>query len=209
MNFIRFIPALLGIIVVNVASFDRFTHQNDPRSALIFTAGSSLGYDSHHPSGWAFYHGMTRSCQPTITYGRLETGDDPFNSDDREDSVRSRNRAELRATVAALRFVRFRHWAGESFNSLVIATDSLYAVNGAFRCSEYQEEADFKNKYLWDTLLAEIARVGEKGLTIYLWHIPSEWNVVATAAAKKAATDKNAPKQWTEVMGSSSKATLL
>jgi ribonuclease HI len=103
--------------------------------------------------------------------------------------------------VAALRFVRFRHWAGEGFDSIVLATKSLYVVDGVSKWHIEDDKADLGNGYLWETFSRELDRARENGLTVLVWHILSEWNTVATAADKKAAADRHAPKQWAEVMG--------
>lgn len=130
----------------------------------------------------------------------------PFDKDDREDRVQTSNRAELRAVIAAL---GFRVWTGEGFQSLVIATDSSYVVEGATKWTKgwikhgwkTRNGEDVKNQDLWEALLGQVEKVKEEGLTVYLWQIPREWNTVADAAAKRAAEREETPDTWTPVWG--------
>jgi len=130
-----------------------------------------------------------------------------------DDSIREQtsNRAELRAIIAAL---RLRYWAEEGFKTIVIATDSSYAVEGAtawcrtwlrngWRTSQ-PGRPEVKNRDLWEALLGEAERAHENGLNIALWHVPRELNTVADAAAKGAAEKYSAPEAWLEIMGISS-----
>ncbi|KAJ2966864.1 hypothetical protein NUW58_g10568 [Xylaria curta] len=121
-------------------------------------------------------------------------------------SVQSSNRAELRAVIAAL---RLRHWTGEGFNTMVIATDSEYVTSGSTEWSKNwirngwrtAGRADVKNKDLWEMLLGEVERWHDEGLSIQFWRIPRDWNKVADAAAKKAAEEDEVPEKWIEVIG--------
>lgn len=177
------------------------THHNDTKKALIFTDGACLGNGQPNPkAGFAFHHGLVRT-EPAVVHGRLEQKG-PFG----DDAVQSSNRAELRAIIAAL---RFRFWKGEGFDSLVIATDSSYAVDGVTKwCKTWikngwqtNAKADVKNRDLWEALLGEVERAKGNGLTLYFWHIPREWNIVADAAAREGATRDDAPKDWQEIHG--------
>ncbi|MCQ8206071.1 hypothetical protein NP569_27725, partial [Vibrio parahaemolyticus] len=74
----------------------------------------------------------------------------------------------LRAVIAAL---RFRHWPGEGFKTVVIATDSDYVVEGSTQWAKTwvqnswrtkgkrgTDGSDVKNKDLWEVLLGECER---------------------------------------------------
>lgn len=102
----------------------RFIHRNDPSQFLIYTDGACLNNGGANPkAGCAFVY---RSPAPQVVGHkafRLEN-EGPTGKQHPQTS----NRAELRAVIAAL---RFRFWTGEGFNSLVIATDSEYVVEGA------------------------------------------------------------------------------
>ena len=152
-------------------------------------------------AGWAFVHGPTVPGTSGITSGRLESKG-PFG----DDSIQSSNRAELRAVIAAL---RFRHWVGEGFKTLIIATDSEYVVQGSTEWArtwtrndwKTSGHADVKNRDLWEMLLGEFERRDEQGLSIRFWRIPREWNQTADAAAKEAASQNEMPKEWADVSG--------
>lgn len=38
-------------------------------------------------------------------------------------------------------------------------------------------------------------------MAVQFWKIPREWNTVTDVAARQAATEEDAPNEWTEVMG--------
>lgn len=108
-----------------------------------------------------------------------------------EEFSQTSDRAELRAVIGAL---RFRHWVGEGFKSLVIATDSEYVAEGAncwvknwLRNNWRTNYGPVKNKDLWQALLGEFERWEDRGLRIKFWRIPREWNSEADSAAKEAA----------------------
>lgn len=124
-----------------------------------------------------------------------------------DDALQTSNRAELRAIIAAL---RFRYWPGEGFHTLVIATDSEYAVEGATKWARSwirngwvkRGGVAVKNRDLWEALLGEIEKYKEEdGMAVQFWRIPREWNTVADVAAKQAAAEEDAPNEWTEVIG--------
>ncbi|KAI1452845.1 ribonuclease H-like protein [Annulohypoxylon moriforme] len=184
------------------AGLTRYVHRNDPRSVLIFTDGACLDNGQPNPkAGWAFVHGPGLSSKPAITAGRLESKG-PFG----DDGIQSSNRAEIRAVIAAL---RFRHWPGEGFNVMTIATDSEYVAEGSTEWArtwvkskwETNTGADVKNKDLWEMLLGEVERWNDKGLSIRFWRIPRDWNKIADAAAKEAALEDKVPDQWMDISG--------
>ncbi|KAL7627954.1 hypothetical protein AAE478_002150 [Parahypoxylon ruwenzoriense] len=180
----------------------RYIHHNDPGAVLIFTDGACLNNGQPDPkAGWAFVHGPGLTGEPAVAYGRLESKG-PFG----DESIQSSNRAELRAVIAAL---RFRYWPGEGFNTLTIATDSEYVVEGSTKWARTWVENDWKtsgredvkNKDLWEMLLGEFERSDDEGLSIRFWRIPREWNQTADAAAKKAASENEVPVAWRDAIG--------
>ncbi|KAI1811184.1 ribonuclease H-like protein [Poronia punctata] len=181
----------------------RYIHLGEPKKILIFTDGACLDNGRPNPrAGWAFVHGpghLGQACHKAS--GRLESKG-PFG----DPSVQSSNRAELRAVIAAL---RFRHWVGEGYDTLVIATDSEYVTKGATEWARTwfnngwrtAGKADVKNKDLWEMLLGEVERWHDEGLSVQFWRIPREWNTLADEAAKKGATESQVPDRWMEVIG--------
>jgi ribonuclease HI len=113
--------------------------------------------------------------------------------------------------IAAL---RFRYWPGEGFETIVIATDSQYIVEGSTRWSRtwvlndwktsIKNEggrASVKNRDLWEALLGECEKAHSNGLAIKFWKIPREWNQIADEKAKNAAAAAEAPVLWSECFG--------
>ncbi|KAK4195376.1 ribonuclease H-like domain-containing protein [Triangularia verruculosa] len=180
----------------------RYTLHNDPSTGLIFTDGACLD-NGRQPAkaGWAFWHGSGPSANRLLASGRLEK-QGPFG----DDGMQTSNRAELRAVIAAL---RFRHWPGEGFRRLVIATDSEYVVEGSTQWARTWMQnrwvrrggRSVMNRDLWESLLGEIEKHKDSGMAVEFWRIPREWNSVADAAAKEAATKEDAPEEWMEMMG--------
>ncbi|KAI3338882.1 ribonuclease H-like domain-containing protein [Ustulina deusta] len=185
------------------ARLTRYIHRHDPRKVLIFTDGTCVNNgQANSKAGWALVDGPGFTGQPPQTAsGRLENKG-PFG----DASIQSNNRAELRAVIAAL---RFRHWAGEGFNTVVIATDSEHVTAGSTEWAKSwvkngwktAGKADVKNKDLWEMLLGEAERWQNHGLSIQFWKIPRDWNKVADAAAKKAAERDEAADEWMEMIG--------
>ncbi|KAH9990073.1 ribonuclease H-like protein [Xylariaceae sp. FL0662B] len=205
----KFIPPTSSIMPTELfrgqRTFERMTryiHRDDPRAVLVFTDGACLNNGKLDPrAGWAFVHGPGLRGDPDTASGRLESKG-PYG----DESIQSSNRAELRAVIAAL---RFRHWPGEGFNSMTIATDSEYVVEGSTKWARTwirndwmtRGRAHVKNRDLWEMLLGEVEKCNDKGLSIRFWRIPRGWNEVADAAAKQAASDDRVPNQWMDAMG--------
>ena len=175
---------------------------------LIHTDGACLNNGQPNPkAGWAFSHGIGPSGNLLVVSNRLEKKG-PFG----DDGPQTSNRAELRAIIAAL---RFRHWPGEGFRTLVIATDSEYAVEGSTTWAKKWIKDDWmkrvgrggrgwekvKNRDLWEALLGEVEKCKGYGMTVELWRIPREWNTLVDAAAKEAADKEHAADQWADVWG--------
>ncbi|PSR94444.1 ribonuclease H-like domain-containing protein [Coniella lustricola] len=180
--------------------YTRYIDYADRTRFLIFTDGACLNNGQENPrAGWAFVTGPCRKTDPphlgdaqeTVS-GRLE------NSGSYGDAGKqTSNRAELRAVIAVL---KYRYWPNDSLETMVIATDSTYVVDGATRWvrgwlrNGWKTRAgqEVKNKDLWECLLGlleDLHRVGtlHKPCKVQFWKIPREWNTTADAAAKKSA----------------------
>ncbi|KAK4113373.1 hypothetical protein N656DRAFT_797251 [Canariomyces notabilis] len=138
-----------------------FVSISQPGKVLVYVDGACTNNGQAKPrAGWAVVHGPG-----DVTFGRLEDKG-PFG----DDSVATSNRAELRAVIAALRLC---DWQTEGFNSLVIATDSTYVVDGATGWArgwvrngrKTRTGAHVKNKDLWELLLGETERWWDRGET--------------------------------------------
>lgn len=179
----------------------RFINTIDPRQLLPYTDGACLNNgQSNFRAGWVFVYGPRSDHHFS---GRLGNAG-PFVGMPQE----TRNRAELRAVIAAL---RFPPWAAKSFTSLVVATDSEYVALGATGwvrrwvrngwrtvppggCWVTNRDWD-----LWQMLLGEVANWKEKGLDVLFWRIERAQNVVADAAAKQAAEEGKDVKKFEDV----------
>jgi ribonuclease HI len=168
----------------------RFINQDNPKQFLIYTDGACLNNGQANPKGGcsAVFRPPTRTRQ---YFGRISFALEHRGPTGKLHQQTS-NRAELRAVIAAL---RFRSWDGEGFNSLVIATDSTYVVEGstswvyAWMRNGWETRAGtpVKNQDLWQCLFDEIEKAHRSSLRIQFWHIPREWNEWADLYAKEGA----------------------
>ncbi|RKU49361.1 hypothetical protein DL546_001093 [Coniochaeta pulveracea] len=200
-------PTELFTLEKRFNGFDkRYTLQDDRGTVLVHTDGACLNNGQPNPkAGWAFSLGLRPSGNPLVYSGRLEQKG-PFGQDGSQTS----NRAELRAIIAAL---RSSNWPEEGVHTLVIATDSEYAVEGSTRWvkkwikddwKKYiyergrggRRREDVKNRDLWEALLGEMERCDDQDMIVKLWRIPREWNCLVDAAAKEAAGAEHAPETW-------------
>ncbi|KAK8915367.1 Ribonuclease H [Metarhizium anisopliae] len=112
----------------------------------------------------------------------------------------------LRAVLAAL---RFRHWQGEGFTTLVFATDSEYVAEGATTWIrswvhnrwKTSTGVEVKNQDMWEMLLGEIGRWDDSGVKIRFWRMPRTLNVMADDATKQAARKAEDPDEYCEIKG--------
>lgn len=167
----------------------RLAHRDMPWCAFVLVDGACP--NNGRPGaqgGWAVVYGrQTEFGPPRVVSGRLEDRG-PFGG---PDVVPTSNRAELRASIAALRLCG---WRAEGFSRLVIATDSAYVADGAttwsqsWTCNGWITSggAPVQNRDLWELLLDEIALWSRLGLLVLFWKIPRELNHEADAAAKAA-----------------------
>ncbi|KAM7215318.1 RNase H domain protein [Rhypophila decipiens] len=176
----------------------RYVLPNNDGTGLIYADGACLDNGQANPrAGWAFWHGTGPAGQRLVASARLKKKG-PYG----DDGAQTSNRAELRAVIAAF---WFRYWRGEGFHRLVIATDSEYVVEGATNWSRNwiranwtrragprsRQRTEVKNKDLWEALLGQIEKYKTSGMDVEFWRIPREWNTVADAAAKQAATESD------------------
>jgi ribonuclease HI len=151
--------------------------------------------------------GLDQDGSPRVVSGRLEN-EGPFGNE----SVATSNRAELRAAIAAL---RLQDWRNKGFDSLVLATDSSYVVDGATGWVKgwtrngwkTRNGGDVKNRDLWDLLLGEVERWEHLGLRVELWNIPRELNGDADSAAKQVVNEGADVVEFTDIVTSPSQRT--
>lgn len=170
----------------------RFIHPTNPRQFLIYTDGACLDNGRVNPrAGCSFVFRPSTQQSQGLGYTRF-----PLENRGPTGEVhpQTSNRAELRAVIAAL---RFRFWPGEGFNSLIIATDSEYVVEGMTswvrgwlrRGWRTRTGTAVKNRDLWECLLGEIERWDDNGMQIKFWRIPRDWNTDADYHARHAAPE--------------------
>lgn len=181
----------------------RFVCPNDRRKVLVYADGACANNGQPDPrAGWAVVCGPSdrgHGSSSCVVSGRLENKG-PFG----DDSVATSNRAELRAAIAVLRLC---DWRGEGFDSVVIATDSSYVVDGATGWVKgwvrngwkTRTGGDVKNRDLWDLLLGEVERWKDHGLHVELWRIPRELNGDADTAAKQATDEGPAEVEFRDI----------
>lgn len=161
----------------------RFLQRHRHSSILVYTDGSCLNNGQHNPrGGWAVVYGPAQAVS-----GRLEE-EGPFG----DVYLATSNRAELWAVIAALRLC---DWRADGFDSITIATDSTYIVNGTTNWTQdwfrngwkTGTGLDVKNKDMWELIQGEVERWAKRGLTVKFWKIPRWLNTEADDAAKTAA----------------------
>ncbi|OIW23227.1 hypothetical protein CONLIGDRAFT_693786 [Coniochaeta ligniaria NRRL 30616] len=190
---------------------DRFVYRNDHQKVLVYTDGACANNGQPNPrAGWAVVYGPPNrggGSNYYIVSGRLEDKG-PFG----DDSMATSNRAELRAVIAALRLC---DWRGEGFDSIVIATDSSYVVDGATGWAKgwmrngwkTRTGSDVKNRDLWELLLGEVESWMEHGLRVELWKVPREVNGDADGAAKEASNKGYPSTEFRDIVITSSQGT--
>lgn len=170
----------------------RFIRRGNAKMFLIYTDGACLNNSQLNPkAGCSFVYRPSSEPPRIIGYTKFPL---EITGPTSEPHPQTSNRAELRAVIAAL---RFRYWVGEGFNSLVIATDSEYVVEGVTswihgwiqRGWRTSSGAAVKNRDLWECLLGEIERWDGHDLQVRFWRIPREWNTQADSTAKQAAAE--------------------
>jgi ribonuclease HI len=90
--------------------------------------------------------------------------------------------------------LRYKDWVFELIPTVVIATDSEYAVSGSTAWASQwarngwvtTENTPVENKDLWQAIFGEVERLDELGTRVQFWKIPRESNMVVDEAAKAA-----------------------
>lgn len=194
------VPALLFPPIMDSRFFYRYDTQNE---VLVYTDGSCRYNGTKLArAGCAFVYGP-----PTSYYERnyasfaLEMCG-PFGD---ECITAISERAELRAVIGALRYF---DWASENIQSLVVACDAQYVVDGATVHARRWIMRDWMTLYLprrpiahrdlWECLLGEIEKLAAKGVVVSFWWIPREWNTEADYWAKMAADVDVPPYHFTD-----------
>lgn len=181
-----------GISTKAIPPVRRFIPRIDPAKFLIYTDGSCLDNgEANSRAGCSFVF------KPLVQAGGVNYCRFPLEREGPTGELhpQTSNRAELRAVIAAL---RFRYWPGEGFDSLVIATDSEYVVEGVTswvrgwirRDWKTRVGAPVKNRDLWECLLGEIEDLDKEGMRVSFWRIPREWNTDADYHARVAADER-------------------
>ncbi|KAK1995220.1 RNase H domain-containing protein [Colletotrichum falcatum] len=180
----------------------RFINRHDDSEFLIYTDGACLENGSVDARG-----GCAVVFKPSEPGHRGSTA---FKLEDRgADGQMYRhtsNRAELRAVVAAL---RYRSWDREGFNSIVIATDSTYVVNGATTWTRAWVKKGWqlatgepvKNRDLWEALLLDVEKLHDLGVSVRFWKIPRQQNRRADKEAKRAASELEPSGMFRDING--------
>ncbi|GLA56859.1 hypothetical protein AtubIFM54640_000521 [Aspergillus tubingensis] len=144
-------------------SIRRFVGRENHYQCLVYTAGAChdnwKGDENYAKAGWSFVY-RPQNPSRNITggvAGRLE-----LMGPTRVYHQQTRTRAELRAVIAALKYLSHD---GNTFDSVVVATDSSYVVNNATLWIRRWLTRDWKNaggrpiknRDLWEALLKEDA----------------------------------------------------
>ena len=185
-----------------------FVAHRDYRELLVYTDGACANNgQAGSQSGCAFVthcsDGIPAPWYPPkgayhmhgIFFFRLEDVG-PTGSREKQTS----NRAELRAVLAGLNWFRQQHtdlifWKPKDCAKLVIATDSIYVLDGATKWAKTWEANGWrssngdgvKNRDLWEELLKSVrALQADRCERISIWHIPRDQNATADRGAKFA-----------------------
>ncbi|KAK5788949.1 hypothetical protein VI817_009907 [Penicillium citrinum] len=166
----------------------RHTHIHMSNQLLILTDGScSNNGIPDARGGCSFIYGPQLESDGNYArkHFRLENKG-PFG----EPYPQTSNRAELRAVIAAL---RYRNWARENFNSIVVATDSEYVSDGVTKWIRRwlhngwrTRSGPVENIDLWQCLLGDVERLWDSAIQVLFWRIPRNLNQDADGLARTA-----------------------
>ncbi|GLB03183.1 hypothetical protein AtubIFM57258_007760 [Aspergillus tubingensis] len=185
-------------------SIRRFVGRENHYQCLVYTAGAChdnwKGDENYAKAGWSFVY-RPQNPSRNITggvAGRLE-----LMGPTRVYHQQTRTRAELRAVIAALKYLSHD---GNTFDSVVVATDSSYVVNNATIWIRKWLTRDWKNaggrpiknKDLWEALLKEVRCCYVQGREVHLWHIDKLLNQDAVRLANWATVPDSAPIEFVE-----------
>ncbi|KIY71960.1 ribonuclease H-like protein [Cylindrobasidium torrendii FP15055 ss-10] len=177
----------------------RYVRRSNWREVLIYTDGACSNNGQNNPqAGWAaVYH-------PSIPNANIQSRLE-LRGVDGKPYPQTSNRAELRAVLGAL---EYRHWPGEGFLHIVIATDSEYVVLGMTERLEKWRRTGWKtasgqpvkNRDLWEAIAKKAEDFGKWGTQTQFWLIPRDWNV-ADALAKEAAAKTEVSGEYAQIHG--------
>ncbi|PWY67039.1 ribonuclease H-like protein [Aspergillus eucalypticola CBS 122712] len=185
-------------------SIRRFVGRENHYQCLVYTAGAChdnwKGDENYAKAGWSFVY-RPQNPSRNITggvAGRLE-----LMGPSRVYHQQTRTRAELRAVIAALKYLSHD---GNTFDSVVVATDSSYVVNNATVWIRKWLTRDWKNaggrpiknRDLWEALLKEVRCCYVQGREVHLWHIDRLLNQDAVRLANWATVPDSAPIEFVE-----------
>ncbi|KAG0705721.1 ribonuclease H-like domain-containing protein [Suillus ampliporus] len=173
-----FVPAINAC----TARAPRFIHTDVTHlaSVLIFVDGAAVNENT--PDARA---GCGLYFEPGTTGISMQLENIPGHA-------RTRNRAELRAAIAAL---QLRVWPGEGFMRVVIGTHAEYVVNGVCQWVPSWKQRGWKtrrgeavkNRDLWEMLLEAIEKSEADGIRVQFYLLKKEWNTEASGCARRAA----------------------
>lgn len=167
----------------------RFLRKTNTREFLIYTHGSCINAGYTDAQGaCAFVYGPRDDHIAAFRLERMGPYSQPH--------AQSSTRAELRAMVAALRYLP---WSKEKFKSLVIATSSEYVTWAATHWVRDWVQNGWRtiigepiaSQDLWSILLGEVERLWDEGLSVSFWCIPQEYNTDAIPIAQSMAYERN------------------
>lgn len=180
----------------------RFIHRTDRSHFLVYTDGACLNNGQDNPrAGFSFVFKPASAPDVLAHVAKRLENKGPTG----ERHPQTSNRAELRAVLAAL---QFRFWPGEGLDTLVIATDSAYIVDGATswvrgwtrKGWKTSAGAPVKNRDLWECIIGEVEKFHDEGMKVKFWRIPREHNTEADRRAKEAAAEPER-EEYAEIPG--------
>jgi ribonuclease HI len=152
---------LIGTIRQAITHVTRFIHRDDPKTLLTYIHGACVNNGQEDPQGGlACVFRPLAPCIQSSVSGHLEQRGPLTNI-----HWLSNDRAELRAVIGAL---HFRHWRGEGFMRLVLATNSEFVVKGrtewarswCLRVWRTSSGRAPKERDMWEAYFWEVGTVG-------------------------------------------------
>ena len=104
--------------------------------------------------------------------------------------------------------LRYANWRYDGFDTIVIATDPEYVVEGATQWLGIWARSNWRtsvgttvrNKDLWQMFCGEINRWGEDDVLVKFWKIPSEQNIKTFQEALRQAHESYVPLEFYDFM---------
>ncbi|KAI1204281.1 uncharacterized protein F4807DRAFT_355840 [Annulohypoxylon truncatum] len=176
--------------IQNVRRTTRFVHRQDPKQLIVFAGAICLRQVTHSPrTGWAFwFRNNISNLKPATIGNHLEAV-----KDGRSMIPKTQDRVDVRVLVAIL---QCRRWAGEGFNTLVIATSSDYVIRvitvqlREWLSSDWRRprrEQLTPNRDLWQIFLSEVDNCKSEGLEVKIWQVPKPITEIVDLRAERVA----------------------